>query len=298
MKMNKINFLQKDVDITELSNFKTIAKTRYYFEINTLEDVYKIKDIIEFSEKENLKVLFIWWWTNMLFAFDIYNGIIIKNNLRWWKYYEDTSLLEAYSAEVISDISVWLLKKYRQKLWTRFVWLPWTVWGAVFGNAWCFWLETSSNFKKAELLNLETFEIETFSKEEMKFDYRNSILKQNAWKYFLIRAFFDLSENKEKYSNDVDNIHFRAHRQPKWNTCGSFFKNPSKEHPAGMLIDKAWLKGHRVWWAFISDIHACFLMSDWYISHRDLLDLIDLIQSDVKTKYGFDLEPEVRIIKN
>jgi hypothetical protein len=57
--MTNINFLQKDVDITELSGFKTLAKTKYYFEIKTLDDVYKLKEIIKFSKKENLKILFI-----------------------------------------------------------------------------------------------------------------------------------------------------------------------------------------------------------------------------------------------
>jgi UDP-N-acetylenolpyruvoylglucosamine reductase len=49
----------------------------------------------------------------------------------------------------------------------------------------------------------------------MDFSYRNSILKQNNSKYFLIKAYFDLSEKKEKYHSDVDNIYFREHKQPK-----------------------------------------------------------------------------------
>ncbi len=296
--MKTPSFLQENVDITELSNFKTIAKAKFYFEINTIEDVKKLETIVDFSKKENLKILFIWWWTNMLFAFEIYNWIVIKNNLKGYKYNEKTKNLEAYSSEMISDIAIDLLKNYKQNLWKRFVWLPWSVWWAVFWNAWCFWLETSWNFLKAEVLNLETYKIETLSKEDMNFDYRNSYLKQNNWKYFLIKAYFNLSENNEKYSSDVDNIYFREHRQPKWNTCGSFFKNPSKENPAWKLIDEAWLKWYRLWGASISDIHACFLMSDWNISHKDLLDLIELIQKQVKQKYGYDLEPEVRIIRN
>jgi len=57
----------------------------------------------------------------MLFAFDIYNGIIIKNNLKGYKYDEKTNILEAYSSETISDIAIDLLKNYKQYLWKRFV---------------------------------------------------------------------------------------------------------------------------------------------------------------------------------
>jgi len=60
----------------------------------------------------------------------------------------------------------------------------------------------------------------------MEFTYRSSKLKKEAGRYFLISASFDLSEKKEKYASNVDNVHFREHKQPKGNTCGSFFKNP------------------------------------------------------------------------
>jgi len=57
--MKKLDFIQKNIDITELSNFKTIAKTKYYFEINNEKDIENLKEVINFSRKENLKVLFI-----------------------------------------------------------------------------------------------------------------------------------------------------------------------------------------------------------------------------------------------
>jgi UDP-N-acetylenolpyruvoylglucosamine reductase len=53
----------------------------------------------------------------------------------------------------------------------------------------------------------------------MNFKYRNSILKQNENKYFLIKAYFDLSKKIEKYHSDVDNIYFRENKQPKGNNC-------------------------------------------------------------------------------
>ncbi len=76
----------------------------------------------------------------------------------------------------------------------------------------------------------------TLSKEEMQFSYRSSYLKENQ-DLFIVSADFDLAKINEKYSSDIDNIYFREYKQPKGNCCGSFFKNPSRDTSAGMLIE-------------------------------------------------------------
>ncbi|MDR2640923.1 MAG: hypothetical protein LBC61_06615 [Candidatus Peribacteria bacterium] len=49
--------------------------------------------------------------------------------------------------------------------------------------------------------------------------------------------------------------------------------------------------------AFFSDKHANFLMSDGTATYKDLLNLVDLAIKKVKEEKGFDLVPEVRIVK-
>lgn len=289
-------YLIRNKDITELSNFKTPTKTSYYFEINSRQDIDKISDIYNFAKSKELKVLVIWWGTNLLFAFDNFNWIIINNCLTWWTYNNSTKILEANSREVISDIAQSLFND-GQIIWKRFIWLPGSIWWAVFWNAWCFWLETENNFLEAEVLDLESWKRNTLSKKEMAFEYRNSIIKKTG-KYFIIKIKFDLNNVIEKYSSDVDNLYFREYKQPKGNTCGSFFKNPSKENSAWSLIEKVWLKWFKLWWAYFSELHANFLMNDGTATYKDLLKLIDLWQEKVKESFDIDLVPEVRIIIN
>ncbi len=292
------NLLQKNKDITHLSNFKTKAKTKYYYEINNIDDVFKLKDIIHFSQEQKLKLLFIWGGTNLLFAFDIFEWIVIKNNLKWFFYNPTKKILEVYSSESISEIAKKLENDYGQNLWHRFIWLPGSLWGAVFWNAGCFWLETESNFLEAEVYNLETGNIEKMNKNTSAFWYRSSIFKQTE-KYFIIKVRFDLSTLQEKYSTYVDNIKFREEVQPKWNSCGSFFKNHSKEYSAGRLIEESGLKGYSYNTAFFSEKHANFLMTNTDNgNYQDLLYLIDLAKSKVQEKFSIELQPEVRIIKN
>jgi hypothetical protein len=54
-----MKFLQKNKDITDLSNFKTKAFANYYFEILEEKDLKNLIEVIKFSKKENLKILFV-----------------------------------------------------------------------------------------------------------------------------------------------------------------------------------------------------------------------------------------------
>ena len=293
-----LDYLQKNKDITELSNFKTPARAEYLFELKSEDDLDKIADMYKFVEEENLKVLIIWWGTNMLFAFDIFEWIVIKNSLNGWTYDKDTQVLESYSNEPIREIASSLEYDYGQDLWHRFIGLPGSLWGAVYGNAGCFWLETEGNFVEADVLDVRTGERIILKKEDMKFSYRNSILKEQAWKWFLIKAKFDLSKKIEKYHSDVDNIDFRENKQPSGNSCGSFFKNPNREQSAWYLIEQVWLKWHKIWWACFSEKHANFLMHDGNWKWQDLVELLELAQAKVKKEFWIELVNEVRIIRN
>ena len=285
--------IQENIDITELSNFHTKAKTKYFYEFNW--DIEELKAVLDFAKQNKLKKLIVWWWTNLLFAFDVFDGLVIKINLFLYEYDSSIKILKIASWEKISDIAEVLEKKYENNLWHRFIWLPWTIGGAVSWNAGCFGLETENNFQKAEVFDLTDLKVKFLNKEDMNFAYRTSILKQ-TWNYILLNAYFDLSKKVEKYHSDVDNIEFRKNRQPKWYTCGSFFKNPSKEDSAWKLIELVWLKWYKLGWAFFSEKHANFLMSDGTATYDDLLKLKDLAKKKVKEKYGYDLEEEIRII--
>lgn len=291
------DFIEKNKDITELSNFKTKARTQYYFEISSIEQIQELKIIFQYIEENNFPHLIIGWGTNMLFAFDLFEWIIIKNSMNGWTYNSETHILESYSSENIWDIAQILETDDNQNLWHRFIGLPGSIGWAIYWNAGCFGLETENNFVEAFVLDKETWETKFLSKNEMNFSYRSSILKETN-KYFLIKAKFNLSEKIEKYHSDVDNIHFREFKQPKWNTCWSFFKNPNKENSAWKLIEEVWLKWHMNWWAYFSELHANFLMNNGQADYKDLLYLIELAQYKVKEKFNIDLINEVRIITN
>lgn len=289
--------LKSHIEIGHFSGYKTRVFSAFFYELKSESGLKSIQKIYQFAEKYSLPFLIIGGGTNLLFARDYFPGVIIKNNLKWWEYDTKTKRLHTFSQENIWDIAEALEKKYDEPIWHRFIGLPGSIGGAVTGNAGCFGLETESNFESAKVYNMKTGETTILTKSDMQFWYRDSLLKKNPH-LFLIAATFDLSEKREKYHSDVDNIDFRENKQPKGNSCGSFFKNPNRDNSAGSLIEQVGLKWHRHGGARWSELHANFLLSDGEsCKPSDLVGLVRLTQEKVKRETGFDLVNEVRIIE-
>jgi hypothetical protein len=53
------DFIEKNKDISELSNFKTKAKTQYYYEINNLDQLDELKLIFKYINENNTQHLII-----------------------------------------------------------------------------------------------------------------------------------------------------------------------------------------------------------------------------------------------
>jgi len=98
-----------------------------------------------------------------------------------------------------------------------------------------------------------------------------------------------------------------GHRQKefldrKWRTqpcgmrsAGCVFKNPDAG-PAGLLIDRANLKGVRVGGAVVSDQHANFIVNDRGATADDVERLIDLVREKVREETGVELELEIELV--
>lgn len=283
-------YLEQNKDITNLSGYRTKAITRYFFELKTLEDIPKIKEIQELAKSENLKIEYIGWGMNVFFAFDIYNWIIIKNWLRWFEVSD--WILEVNSGENMIYLVSKLSKDYNNDVLKPWCHLPGTVWWAVVGNAWCFGLEVVDILISARIYDLEENRIFEVWADFMEFKYRSSLFKKNK-RYFIVSAKFDISEEKDNFYTDD----FRTKNQPGGFNCWSVFGNPEWFF-AGKLIEDLGLKWTRIGWAEISPKHANFIVSDWTATHKDILDLISFIKNIVFEKFSIELHEEINIIAN
>ena len=98
------------------------------------------------------------------------------------------------------------------------------------------------------------------------------------------------------YDKILELVAKRRQTQPIGRSAGCVFKKCG-DMPAGLLIDRCGLKGVKIGGAEISLVHANFIINTGEATSGDVLNLIDLIRSQVKNKYDKDLELEIEVIK-
>lgn len=149
----------------------------------------------------------------------------------------------------------------------------------------------------------------TLERSEIAFGYRTSGLHGLV----VTRVELDLKPgNAEALRTQMKRVMaYKKDSQPMGaNSAGCCFKNPTLTHDlkvddgpqmahagdrvsAGMLIDKAGLKGLRVRGAMVSERHGNFLVPDSDAKARDIIELMELVERRVLERFGVRLEREV-----
>ncbi|MCF6093606.1 UDP-N-acetylmuramate dehydrogenase [Microaerobacter geothermalis] len=173
--------------------------------------------------------------------------------------------------------------------------IPGTVGGAIYMNAGAHGSDVSRILVTVKIVK-ENGEPLTLTTEDLKFQYRNSILQQKKW--VVVEADFQLKRGNRKEIAAAMALHKDKRRksQPLQFPCaGSVFKNPENYY-AGGLIEKAGLKGYRVGDAQISLQHANFIVNCGRATADDVLTLIEHVKEMVKEKFHVELIPEVKVV--
>ena len=135
----------------------------------------------------------------------------------------------------------------------------------------------------------------TLGPGDLKFSYRHS----NLDRYLLLEAVLKLWRRpKDQIQSEMKaNCNFRKVRQDVTEpNAGSIFKNPIGLHPAaGILIEKAGLKGKRIGGIQVSEQHANYFINRGNATSKDVVQLIREVQETVFHATGITLEPEIRI---
>ncbi len=185
--------------------------------------------------------------------------------------------------------------------------LPGTVGGAVYNNSHHLDKLFGDHIIEVELLDSEG-KIKKYTQKELKFDYDYSIFHKT--KEIVLSATFQLKRGDKNALWEIANaaVKRRASTQPLGApSSGCMFKNipladamrigtPDTIQSVGYLLDKAGLKGQRVGGAYVSDVHANFIVNDGTATSQDVFDLVKLIKTKIKEKYGVDLTEEVVVI--
>ena len=174
---------------------------------------------------------------------------------------------------------------------------PGTIGGDICMNAGAHGQCISDFLTQCCLFDKETKEIVYKTKDEMKFDYRKSILQEG--RYILLHAEFDLQKKSKDEIEELikRNLEFRKSIQPSLATpnAGSVFKNPPNDS-AGRLLDKAGVKSFELPSAKVWENHANFIVNKGGATSEDILTLMVMMYNAVKKQYTIELKPEIIFI--
>lgn len=233
--------------------------------------------------------------SNVLFSSEHINkNIILTKNISEYKIEGRKVLVSAGTRGPI------VAKECQKRGLTGFEFLvgfPGSFGGMIYMNASAHNQAIADTFISARVFNLKTKEIETFSKEEMKFEYRKTAISNGN--YIVLDAIFELQKGNQEQIDEIinRNIEFRKNRQPslKLGNAGSTFKNPENDS-AGRLLDLCEFKGVKEGGAMVFENHANFVVNYDQATSLDVLILMNKMYSKVKEKYRIVLQPEIKYI--
>jgi UDP-N-acetylmuramate dehydrogenase len=172
--------------------------------------------------------------------------------------------------------------------------IPGTVGGALVMNAGAYGSEFEKVVDLVQGMNGEGTPIQ-FTREEMKFSYRDSHLPAGTV-VTKLRLHLDREESSRVSSKVRELVTKRKSSQPSgYPNSGSMFRNPTGDY-AGRLVEAAGLKEKQIGQAQISAKHGNFIVNLGGASAEDIRQLMELARAEVQAKFGVDLIPEVKLL--
>ncbi len=171
--------------------------------------------------------------------------------------------------------------------------IPGTVGGAVKNNAGSKFADIGTITANVRVID-NNGTIYTREKPDLNFEYR----KSNIADQIITQVTFELvpDDPNRLLTRMKETFIIKKNSQPlSSRSAGCIFKNPPGEKPAGMLIDRACLKGKQIGGAMVSDRHANFIVNRGGATFDDVRKLIDVIRQTVYDKFGVELELELEI---
>ena len=231
--------------------------------------------------------------SNLLFADEGYNGVIIKTTGLCGITRLGESRIRAESGALLSRTAVFAAEQSLTGLEFAHG-IPGSVGGAMVMNAGAYGGEMKDVAVKT--VYLDSLGIQRMALgADQALAYRRS--RFGPYETVLYTE-FELQPGREEDIRAVmaDLAQRRRDSQPlNLPSAGSAFKRPATGYAAAM-IDRAGLKGLRVGGAQVSEKHAGFIVNTGDASCADVLALIDKVREAVLRAEGVELEPEIRVV--
>jgi len=173
--------------------------------------------------------------------------------------------------------------------------IPGTLGGGITMNAGAYGGEIRDAILYADVMD-ETGRVLRLDSDGLCMSYRHSAIMDS--RYIVLRAAFSFRRGDPEEINEkvAQMARSRREKQPlEYPSAGSTFKRP-EGYFAGKLIQDCGLKGCRIGGAQVSEKHSGFIINVGSATASDVRRLIEYVQSEVYSRFGVRIEPEVRFI--
>lgn len=283
--------IQKNVALKNFCTYHTGGSALYFAEAGNWQTMLGLR---EFAKKQGISYVILGGGSNVLFADEGFPGLVIRNRMDKVEFHKNHLI----TAEGGVNLTKLLLLAAQKNLGgiSGLVNVPGSVGGAVYGNAGIPDVWIGDVMMHAYILPTASNQPALVKPDYFKFSYRESRIKHT--KDIVLAATLKLMPcPMALIRREIDEyVKKRALKQPMGNSCGSFFKNPSRFPSAGWLIEQSGCKGMKVGGAEVSEKHANFFMNTGNATSTDILNLALKVHGIVKEKFSVNLEPEVQII--
>ena len=285
--------LLENVRLSNYSWFNLGGNAEYFYKA---KDKNQLMEFLKEARNKNLKTTIIGAGSNILFRDKGVKGAVVKlgNDFSFIKMVSK-NILEVGAATLDRKVANFAKDNNLSNL--EFLsCIPGSIGGAITMNSGCYDSDISQVLLSVKAIHKKELSEIEIKKEDIKFLYRGSNLSNDL---ILISAKLKGSINKkniiEKKQSDL--ISRKKLSQPSQiKTCGSTFKNLSKDKKAWMLIKEAGCDNLKEGDAMISKKHCNFFVNNGNARSLDIENLINKIKKKVFEKTGVNLELEIKII--
>ena len=175
--------------------------------------------------------------------------------------------------------------------------IPGTVGGALVLNAGAYGRRIGDLIEWVEIVDAEG-RLHRVEAKAIWFGYRKTAFPIQG---VVVRAGFRFAEGtRETVFGDIRRWNEKRRAEQPWEekSFGCAFRNPQGGESAGVLLDRADMKGEREGDARFSEKHANFVLNHGKATAADVCQLMNRGRKAVEERFGVQLAPEVRMWGN
>jgi UDP-N-acetylmuramate dehydrogenase len=282
--MNAPLLIKKNVILKKYSTIFVGGYAKYFASVCNMED---LQNCLAFVKKNNLKVFVLGKGSNCLISDKGFDGLVIRNKIELCQF--DKNLVKVGAGFPIAKLSSFTVNKNLSGLEFACA-IPASVGGAVYMNAGANNQEMKDIVTQVKVMTYDGEEL-VFKKDEKTFSYRSSIFCNKP----MIITEIDLCLSEDINAKSRRDLFLKKRRktQPLFEkSIGCFFKNPTKNISAALLIDRCGLKDLQIGGAAVSDMHANFIVNKNNATCYEIKKLAFEIKKRVYEKFRIILEEE------